>query len=342
VSGDRAVRSIVHRRPGDSHVLPDEGPLPSFNRATGWLNSEPLAAGGLVGRVVLVSFWTYTCVNWLRTLPYLRAWNDKYAVAGLTIVGVHTPEFGFESDLRNVTHHVRALGIEFPVAVDSNYGVWDEFANHYWPAVYLADASGRIRFHHFGEGEYAMTEMAIQQLLFESGVADVDPGLVAVEPKGLEAAADWETLRSPETYVGYGQSSGFVSDDPALYDHPHVYDRRDDIRLNSWALTGSWTVARHAAVLNEAGGRIAFTFRARDVNLVMAPSAAGASIPFRVYLGGEPVGSAHGSDVDNAGRGVLDDPNTYQLVRQAGPIVDQLVEIEFLAGGVEAYCFTFG
>lgn len=335
-------RSIAHRLAGDDRTLPDEGRLASFDRATGWLGSEPLTPAGLRGRVVLVDFWTYTCVNWLRTAPYLRAWHAKYADAGLTVVGVHTPEFGFEGDLGNVTADTRALGIDYPVAVDTGYGVWDEFANHYWPAVYLADAEGRLRYHHFGEGEYAMTEMAIQQLLVEAGRGPVDPGLVDVEPEGLEVAADWGTLRSPESYLGYGQSSGFASEDAGLYDRAHDYAAAARLPLNSWDLSGLWTVARHAAIAEGRGARIAFAFHARDVNLVMAPGRDGAAVPFRVYLDGRPVGDARGTDVDAAGAGVVDTPGTYQLVRQASRIDDRLVEIEFPEGGVAAYCFTFG
>ena len=216
------LRSFAHRLGDDDAVLPDEGHLASFDGATGWLNSEPLTPDGLRGRVVLVDFWTYTCVNWLRTLPYLRAWADKYGEQGLTIVGVHTPEFGFERDVDNITSQARALRVDYPIAIDSQYGVWGAFANHFWPAVYLADADGRIRFHHFGEGEYAMTEMVIQQLLMDAGAHDVDQDLVMVEPEGLEVAADWRTLQSPETYVGYGQSSGFASEPDAAFDQPHV------------------------------------------------------------------------------------------------------------------------
>ena len=323
-------------------MLPDEGRLPSFDRATGWLNSPPLTTDELTGRVVLVDFWTYTCVNWLRTLPYLRSWHEKYARHGLTIVGVHTPEFDFERDRQNITDQLSALGIEYPVAIDTQYGVWEEFANHYWPAVYLADHKGRIRYHHFGEGDYAATEMLIKQLLVDAGATGLDPDLVEVTPQGLEAPAEWQTLRSPETYLGYGQSSGFASEDPRLFDRPHRYDGEGAVSLNSWDLMGDWTVARQACVSNDAPGRIAFRFHARDVNLVMAPATADAAIPFRVYLGGEVVGAAHGSDVDASGHGVLRRPNTYQLVRQSGPVADQLVEIEFLDRGVEAYCVTFG
>ncbi len=214
------LRSFTHRLADDDAVLPVEGHLASFDGATGWLNSEPLTPEGLRGRVVLVDFWTYTCVNWLRTLPYLRAWAEKYASHGLTIVGVHTPEFGFERDVDNITAQARALGVEYPIAIDSKYGVWQAFANHFWPAVYIADAQGRIRFHHFGEGEYPMTEMVIQQLLMEAGAEGIDQDLVDVEPQGLEVAADWRTLQSPETYVGYGQSSGFASERDADLDQP--------------------------------------------------------------------------------------------------------------------------
>ena len=336
------IRSIAHRLAGEELALPIEGRLASFDGATGWLNSEPLAAEGLRGRVVLVDFWTYTCVNWLRTRPYCRAWAAKYADAGLTIVGVHTPEFGFERDLDNVVAQSRDLGVEYPIAIDSDYGIWRAFANHYWPALYLADAEGRIRFHHFGEGEYAMTEMVIQQLLLDAAVSDVDQDLVMVEPKGREVAADWRSLQSPETYLGYRQATGFASEDIARYDAPHRYEADPRLPLNHWDLSGSWTVAGHASILNEPGGRVAFEFHARDVNLVMGPMAKGASIPFRVFLDGQPAAGAHGSDVDSDGSGSVRDQNTYQLIRQSGRIDERRFEIEFLEAGVEAYCFTFG
>lgn len=336
------IRSIVHRLAGEQPALPTEGRLASFDGATGWLNSDPLTSDGLRGRVVLVDFWTYTCVNWLRTLPYVRAWEAKYADAGLTVVGVHTPEFGFERDVDNVVAQTRALGVGYPVAVDSDYRVWRAFANHFWPAVYIADAEGRIRFHHFGEGEYAMTEMVIQQLLLDAGVTDLDQDLVDVEPRGLEVAADWRTLRSPETYLGYRQSTGFASEDVAAFDQSDVYEARARLPLNHWDLTGTWTVAGHAAVLRAPAGRIAFQFHARDVNLVMGPAAKGASIPFRVLLDGELAGAAHGTDVGADGSGIVQDQNTYQLIRQVGKIEERRFEIEFLDSGIEAYCFTFG
>ncbi len=336
------IRSIAHRLAGDRLALPVEGRLPAFDGATGWLNSAPLTPEGLRGRVVLVDFWTYTCVNWLRTLPYVRAWAAKYRDDGLTVIGVHTPEFGFERSLDNIVAKARTFGVAYPIAVDSDYAVWRAFANHFWPAVYLADMEGRIRYHHFGEGEYAQTEMVIQQLLLDAGAHDIDLDLVAVEPRGLEVAADWRTLQSPETYLGYGQSSGFASEGVAAFDQPHVYAAPARLPRNSWDLSGTWTVARHAAVLDEPGGRIAFQFHARDLNLVMGPASRGASIPFRVSLDGQVADGAHGSDVASDGSGIVSDQRTYQLIRQPGRVADRLFEIEFLDAGVEAYCFTFG
>ena len=336
------IRSIAHRLAGDLLALPVEGRLASFDGATGWLNSDPLTPEGLRGRVVLVDFWTYTCINWLRTLPYVKAWDAKYRDQGLTVVGVHTPEFGFERTVDNIVAQSRVFGVEYPVAIDSDYGVWRAFANHFWPAVYIADGEGRIRHHHFGEGEYAQTEMVIQQLLLDAGAKDLDQGLVEVEPQGLEVAADWRTLQSPETYTGYGQATGFASEEVAAFDKPHVYSASARLPLNYWDLSGNWTVAQHAAILNEGGGRIAFRFHARDVNLVMGPASRGASIPFRVLLDGRPAEGAYGTDVDADGRGTVADQRTYQLIRQPGSIADRTFEIEFLEAGVEAYCFTFG
>ena len=292
--------------------------------------------------MVLVDFWTYTCVNWLRTLPYVRAWAAKYEAAGLTIVGVHTPEFGFERDLGNVVAQSRNLGLEYPIAIDSDYAVWRAFANHYWPAVYIADTDGRIRYHHFGEGEYAQTEMVIQQLLLDAGVDGIDQDLVMVEPRGLEVAADWRTLQSPETYVGYGQATGFVSASVARFDAPHAYSAAPRLPLNAWDVSRNWTIARHAAVLNEPGGRVVFQFHARDLNLVMGPTSTAAAVPFRVFLDGRVADAAHGTDVQSDGQGIVNDQRTYQLIRQSGPIEERRFEIEFRDAGVEVYCFTFG
>jgi len=335
------IRSLVHRLADDRSDLPVEGRLPSFEGATGWLNSEALTPEGLRGRIVLVDFWTYTCVNWLRTLPYLRGWVEKYTDAGLTIVGVHTPEFGFEHDLDNVRTQARDLGVQYPIALDNDYGVWTAFANHYWPAVYVADAEGRIRYHHFGEGEYAMTEMVIQQLLTDAGATGIGQDLVSVEPVGLEVAADWQAVRSSETYVGYGQSAGFASADVAAFDAQHAYEL-PPLELNQWGLSGTWTVARHAGQSHGPGGRIASRFHARDLNLVMGPAVRGASVAFRVLLDGAPPTDAHGVDTGSDGTGILRDQRTYQLIRQTGPIADRVFEIEFLDAGAEVYCFTFG
>jgi thiol-disulfide isomerase/thioredoxin len=336
------IHSIAHRLAGDRPALPVEGRLAPFAGATRWLNSEPLTPEGLRGRVVLVDFWTYTCVNWLRTLPYVRAWAAKYADAGLTVVGVHTPEFGFEHNIDNVIAQSRNLAVDYPVAVDNDYAVWSAFSNHFWPALYIADAEGRLRYHHFGEGEYAMAEMVVQQLLLEAGADDIDQNLVMVEPRGLEVAADWRTLQSPETYLGYAQSTGFASETRARFDRAHHYAATPRLPLNHWDLSGNWTVAQHAALLNEPGGRLAFEFHARDLNLVMGPASGSGPVPFRVLLDGGAANDAAGTDVAADGHGTVADQRCYQLIRQRGPIAERRFEIEFLDAGVEAYCFTFG
>lgn len=336
------IRTIAHWLGDDRGDLPVEGRLGSFSGATGWLNSNPLTVQDLRGRVVLVDFWTYTCVNWLRTLPYVRAWAAKYQESGLTVVGVHTPEFGFERAPANVITQLGVLGVEYPVAIDSEYRVWNEFANRFWPAIYLADVDGRIRYHHFGEGEYAQIEMTIQRLLLDAGAANVDMDLVSVEPRGLEVAADWQALRTPETYLGYAQSSGFASEGWAPYDLPHDYNAAAELPLNEWDLTGNWTAARHAVTSSSPGARIAFQFHARDVNLVMGPRTADNPVSFVVTLDGRPLVEARGTDVDEYGRGSVREHGTFQLVRQEGPIADRRFEIEFSEPGVEAFCFTFG
>jgi hypothetical protein len=283
---------------------------------------------------VLVDFWTYTCINWLRTLGYVRAWWEKYADRGLVVVGVHTPEFPFEHDLDNVREAAQEMRVEYPIALDSDYGVWRDFDNHYWPAVYIADTEGRIRHHHFGEGGYEECERIIQRLL---GVED---GLVSVADDGFEAQADWANLQSPETYLGYEQAQNFAGE--AAFGEPHTFVVPEPLNLNEWALAGDWTVGSGASVLDGAKGRIAFRFHARDVNLVMGPPARGESVPFRVLVDGEPPGDAHGLDVDEQGRGALAQQRLYQLIREPGSIADRTFEIAFEAGGAEAYCFTFG
>jgi thiol-disulfide isomerase/thioredoxin len=295
----------------------------------------------LRGKVVLVDFWTYTCINWLRTLGYVRAWFEKYADQGLVVVGVHTPEFPFEQDVDNVREAAKDLRVEYPIALDSDYRVWRAFSNSYWPAVYIADAEGRIRHHQFGEGGYEECERIIQQLLREAGCDGVGDDLVSVADDGLEAQADWANLESPETYLGYEQAQNFASPAGAELDKPRTYGVPDSLKLNQWALAGDWTIERGASVLR-ADGRIAFRFHARDVHLVMGPSARGTTVPFRVLVDGDPPGAARGLDIDEQGQGTLSQQRLYQLIRERGSITDRTFEISFLAPGVEAYVFTFG
>jgi thiol-disulfide isomerase/thioredoxin len=322
--------------------LPVEGELPSLGGATGWLNSPPLTATGLRGKVVLVNFCTYTCVNWLRQLPYVRAWAAKYSGPGLVVIGVHTPEFGFEHNLDNIRQALQNLEVGYPVAIDNDYAVWGAFDNHYWPALYFADAQGRIRHHHFGEGEYQQSEMVIQQLLAEAGSAGVGHDLVSVDARGVEAPADWATLRSAENYTGYERTEYFASPGGIVPGQPHVYSDPAQLRLNQWALSGDWTMEEQATRLNEADGHIACRFHARDLNLVMGPAAGRTSVPFRVLLEGRPPGAAHGADVDEQGDGTVVEQRLYQLIRQPERITERTFEITFLDPGVEAYSFTFG
>ena len=299
-------------------------PLDALDHAPVWLNSEPLTADGLRGRVVLVDFWTYSCVNWLRTLPYVRAWDERYRDRGLVVVGVHAPEFGFEHDLDNVRRAARELGVGYPVVIDNDFAIWRSFDNHYWPAVYLVDRDGPVRFHHFGEGSYEETERAIQQLL------GVDEETVRVDAGGLAEAADWDTLGSPETYVGHAR--GERRTDASA----------DGLALNQWALAGNWSVGEEAAVLEAAGGSIAYRFQARDLNLVLAPPASGGPVRFAVTLDGQPPGDSHGVDVDESGEGAVAEPRMYQLVRQQGAVAERHFEITFQDPGARAYVFTFG
>ena len=333
--------SVFGRQPGGgTAALPVEGRLPGFGGATGWLNSTPLTGEYLRGRIVLTDFWTYTCINWLRTLTYVRAWAQKYGDQGLVVVGVHTPEFPFEQDAENVRSAARVMGIHYPIALDRDFAVWDAFANRYWPAVYIADAEGRIRHHQFGEGGYDGCERIIQQLLGEAGHHGFGDDLVSVSPQGFEAQADWENLGSPETYLGHQQ--GFASPGGVVIDEPHIYVLPESLELNRWALSGNWTVERSRCRLNRADGQISFRFHARDVHLVMRSHTPGASVPFRVLVDGARPGANHGLDVDEDGHGTLVRPRLYQLVRQQGPITEATFEITFMGPGVEAYVFTFG
>jgi thiol-disulfide isomerase/thioredoxin len=321
--------------------LPVEGEFPSLGGATGWLNSPPLTKDGLRGKVVLVDFWTYTCINWLRTLPYVRGWAEKYKAQGLVVIGVHTPEFRFEKDLDNVRRAVKDMKVDFPVAIDSDSGIWRAFDNHYWPALYVIDAQGRIRHHQFGEGGYEKAERIIQQLLGEAGSSGIGDRLTAVDARGFEAEADWADLKSPENYLGQERTENFVSPDQAV-DKSRVYAAPARMKLNDWALSGDWTVKRDAVALNKANGRIVYRFHARDLHLVMGPAARGASVRFRVLIDGKPPGAAHGIDVDEKGNGTVREQRLHQLIRQPSPIADRQFEIEFLDPGVEAFSFTFG
>ncbi len=322
--------------------LPIEGQLPSLGSATEWLNSPPLTAAGLRGKVVLVDFWTYTCINWLRTLPYVRAWAEKYKDQGLVVIGVHTPEFEFEKNLDNVRRAAKDMRVEYPIAIDSRYAIWNAFSNQYWPALYFIDAQGRIRHHQFGEGDYEQSEMIIQQLLAEAGRSGGDHERASVEGRGAEAAADWASLKSAENYVGYERTENFASPGGAVLDKRRVYAAPAQLRLNHWALSGDWTVTKKAIVLNKPNGRIAYRFHARDLHLVMGPAAPGVAVRFRVLIDGQPPGAAHGLDVDDQGNGALTEQRLYQLIRQPHPIADREFEIEFLDPGAEAFAFTFG
>jgi thiol-disulfide isomerase/thioredoxin len=335
---NQLVRSATH----PAAQLPVEGHLPGFDGATGWLNSPPLTTADLRGRVVLVNFWTYTCINWLRTLPYVRAWAGRYADHGLTVIGVHTPEFDFEHDLDNVRQAVKDLGVDYPVAIDNDYAIWTAFANHYWPALYFVDAHGQIRHHRFGEGDYEMSEMVLQQLLTDAGSGGTDQDLTSVDARGVEVAADWASLRSPENYLGYERTDNFVAPTGSILETSYAYAAPTRLGTNHWALSGDWTVHRQAIVLNQAGGRILYRFHARDLHLVMSLPAPGTSVRFRVALDGQPPGGAHGGDVDDQGNGTIIEPRLYQLVRQPDPVTDHTFEITFLDPGVQAYAFTFG
>jgi thiol-disulfide isomerase/thioredoxin len=307
--------------------------MPSLGGAAEWLNSEPLSPAGLRGRVVVVDFWTLTCINWLRTEPYVRAWSRAYRNEGLVVVGVHTPEFSFEHDVDRVRQATLDRSIDYPVAIDNDYAIWHAFGNHYWPALYFVDADGVIRDHHFGEGRYKESERVIQRLL------EIDREPVPVVGTGVEAEADWGNLRTPETYLGYERGENFASPGGAALGVRRSYDLPARLGINQWALAGEWTLGRENAALEQVGGTIAFRFHARDAHLVLA---AEAPIPFRVSLDGEPPGSAHGVDVDEDGNGLLGHGRLYQLVRQGRDVRERTLEITFLEPGAEAYVFTFG
>ncbi|HEV7704371.1 MAG TPA: thioredoxin-like domain-containing protein [Gemmatimonadaceae bacterium] len=322
--------------------LPDEGEFPSLAGATLWLNSPPLTPAALRGKVVLVDFSTYTCINWLRTLSHVRAWAEKYKEQGVVVINVQTPEFEFEKNLDNVRWASKQMGVVYPTAVDNDFAIWNAFNNHYWPALYIIDAKGRIRHHQFGEGDYEQSEKIIKQLLTEAGHKGIGPDLAVVHESGAEVGADWSTLKSGETYVGSDRADNFSSPGGLASGKSHVYSAPAQLKLNQWALVGEWTVGKQGTVSNRANGRIVFRFHARDLHLVMGPAEKGASVRFRVRIDGAPPGAAHGVDVDAQGNGTVTGQRLYQLIRQPAPITDRQFEIEFLDPGAEAFVFTFG
>jgi cytochrome c biogenesis protein CcdA/thiol-disulfide isomerase/thioredoxin len=328
--------------PGSTDTLGVEGALPPLDGAVDWINSPPLTQQGLRGKVVLIDFWTYSCINCLRAIPYVKAWAEKYKDKGLVVIGVHTPEFAFEAKTDNVKRAVRDLKITYPVAVDSDFKIWRAFDNQYWPAHYFIDAQGRLRHHHFGEGEYAESERVIQQLLAEAGSKDVEKSVVSVSEQGALAAADEGNVKSPETYIGFMRAQNFVSPGPMIHEQDRVYTSPAAFELNQWALDGTWNVHDERAMLSAAGGKIVYRFHARDLHLVLGPGDDGKPVRFRVTVDGQPPGDDHGTDIDAKGDGTVTDQRLYQLVRQNGPIKDRTFQIEFLDPGVQAFAFTFG
>ncbi|HEY4066352.1 MAG TPA: cytochrome c biogenesis protein DipZ [Burkholderiaceae bacterium] len=323
-------------------ALPVEGQLPSLAGAVTWLNSPPLTAEGLRGKVVLIDFWTYSCINCLRSLPYVRAWADKYRDQGLVVIGVHAPEFAFEKNLDNVRAATQELKLDYPVAIDNDFAIWRAFDNHYWPAHYFIDAQGRIRHHHYGEGEYAESETVIQKLLAEAGHPVAPSAPVTVEAAGAQAKADKADMKSPETYIGYEQCENFASAGGYVHDTLHAYTAPETLALNQWALNGAWRIDLQSAALDRAPGRIVYQFHARDLHLVLGPGPDGKPVRFKVRIDGQAPGASHGTDVDAQGAGRIDSQRLYQLVRQSGVVADHRFEIEFLDPGAQAFAFTFG
>jgi thiol-disulfide isomerase/thioredoxin len=319
-----------------------EGSMPPLAGATEWLNSPPLTPASLRGKVVLINFWTFSCINSLRQLPYLRAWAAKYKDQGLVVVGIQAPEFEFEKNLDDVRWARKSMRLDYPIAIDNDHAIWRAFNNNVWPALYFVDATGRIRHHQLGEGNYDRAELVIQQLLAEIGNSSVANGFASVDARNAEAPADWNSLRSPETYVGYERSESFASPGGAATNKSHNYAAPSHLKLNQWALSGDWTIHEQGAVLNKMNGDISYRFHARDLHLVMGPASRGASVRFRVLIDQQPPLAAHGSDVDAQGNGTIVEQRLYQLIRQSEPIADRQFDIEFLDPGAEAFVFTFG
>jgi thiol-disulfide isomerase/thioredoxin len=335
----------VSTLPGEAQEPPSivgSFPLHGLSGATEWINSKPLNAKQLKGKVVLVDFWTYSCINCLRAVPYVRAWADKYKDSGLVVIGVHSPEFEFEGQMPNVQKAVKKFGITYPVAVDSNHAIWNAFHNEYWPAHYFIDATGKVRYEHFGEGDYEQSERWIQDLLKEANGKPMPASTVNVNGQGIEAASEVSEVRSPETYIGYERAEHFASAGGIKSDVEHLYIAPNHPRLNEWGLAGKWVDHGQVAVLRSAGGKIAFRFHARDLHLVLGPRANGEPVRFRVTIDGQSPGANHGVDTDAEGNGRVTDLRLYQLVRQKGPITDHTFVIEFQDSGVQAFSFTFG
>jgi len=327
---------------GASDTLRMEGELSSLSDAGAWFNSKPLTGADLKGKVVLIEFCTYTCINWLRTLPYMRAWAEKYKDKGLVLIAVHTPEFPFEKNIDNVQRAIRDLKIDFPIAIDNNYSIWNAFNNQYWPAIYLADIQGRIRHHQFGEGGFELTEKAIQELLAEAGSKDTHEVPVSVNGDGIEAAADWSNLESRENYLGFERTENFSSPGGQKRRKQATYRQPANLRLNHWAISGNWTIDQQSILLNTPNGTIVYRFHARDLHLIMGPSSAGTLVRFRVLLDGKPPGASHGKDIDEQGNGLVTEHRLYQLLRQSMPVIDREVTIEFMDQGAVVFAFTFG
>jgi thiol-disulfide isomerase/thioredoxin len=315
---------------------------PSFSGATGWINTKPLNLADLRGKVVLIDFWTYTCINWRRTLPYVREWASKYKDRGLIVIGVHTPEFPFEHQLENVKVATKEMGITYPVATDNNFEIWNSFQNEYWPALYLIDAKGQIRYQKFGEGDYQESERQIQQLLKETSAKNIPGKTVDLQPSGFEVAADWKNLKSPENYVGYTRTQGFASPEQVVADKQSLYSPPKQLNLNQWALSGEWIMEKDRLVLSKGQGKIIYRFHARDLNLILGPAMRGASVKFHILIDGKAPGSAHGLDIDSSGNGTVTEQRMYQLIRQQGPVIDREFQIDFSDPKAEVYDFTFG
>jgi cytochrome c biogenesis protein CcdA/thiol-disulfide isomerase/thioredoxin len=341
----RAMMRVAQGRPAGAAPLPVEGVLPTLNGAVQWLNSPPLTVQDLRGKVVLVDFWTYSCINCLRSLPYVKAWAQKYKDQGLVVIGVHAPEFAFERNIDNVKKATHDLGVDYPVAIDNNYAIWRALNNQYWPAHYFVDAKGQIRYHHFGEGDYAESEKVIQQLLAEAGHASASKvalGITGASAQGVQAAADNADMQSPETYIGYQRAENFASPGGEAQDKVHAYSAPSQPAVNDWGLAGAWKVGAEHATLAAASGRIVYRFHARDLHLVLGPDKDGKPVRFRVSVDGAAPGAAHGTDVAADGSGTVTEQRLYQLVRQTGDVADHTFSIEFLDSGVQAYAFTFG